>query len=125
MLHLTIYSASTTTESIMQILRDEPAVSAVALLPGESVQPPGDLVLADVAREAANNVIDQLCTAGVHVEGSLHIEPVQTWISRPCKRGSEVRVGRTRSRAVPQVVSGQVPARRASTGCMRAARMAG
>jgi uncharacterized hydrophobic protein (TIGR00271 family) len=82
MLHLTIHSASDSTESIMGILRHEPAVSALAVVPRASVQPPGDLIFADVAREAANNVIDRLRAAGVQEGGTLHIDPVHAWVSR-------------------------------------------
>ncbi len=47
-----------------------------------SRRPPGDLVLADVAREVANGVIDGLRDLGVHLSGSLHIAPVRTWLSQ-------------------------------------------
>jgi uncharacterized hydrophobic protein (TIGR00271 family) len=46
------------------------------------VKPPGDLVMAEVPREAANEIVDHLRGLGVHLEGSVHIEPVRTWISR-------------------------------------------
>ena len=38
--------------------------------------------MADVAREAANDVIDRLRALGVHREGTIHIQTVPTWISR-------------------------------------------
>ena len=50
MLRLTIHSASATTESVIEVLQAEPAVSGLAVLPGASLQPAGDLVLANVAR---------------------------------------------------------------------------
>jgi len=39
-------------------------------------------VLADVAREAANQVVDRLRDLGVHHEGSIHFEPVRAWLSQ-------------------------------------------
>jgi uncharacterized hydrophobic protein (TIGR00271 family) len=57
-------------------------VSALAVLEGASLMPAGDLVLADVARETANDVIDRLLVTGVHRQGAIQVEPVRTWISR-------------------------------------------
>lgn len=57
-------------------------MSALAVIRGASVRPAGDLVTADVAREAANDIVDRLRALGVHREGSMHIEPVVTWLSQ-------------------------------------------
>jgi uncharacterized hydrophobic protein (TIGR00271 family) len=57
-------------------------VSSIAVVRGGSLKPQGDLVLADVAREAANDVVEQLRRLGVHEEGTIHLEPVQAWLSR-------------------------------------------
>jgi uncharacterized hydrophobic protein (TIGR00271 family) len=40
-------------------------------------------VLADIAREAANDVIDRLRDLGVQREGGVHIQPVHAWLSQP------------------------------------------
>jgi uncharacterized hydrophobic protein (TIGR00271 family) len=82
MLHLRIYAAADTTESVEKILSADPAVSGLAVLRGASIVPPGDILLADVAREAANDVIDRLRALGVQRGGTIHIEPVRTWISQ-------------------------------------------
>jgi uncharacterized hydrophobic protein (TIGR00271 family) len=58
-------------------------VSALAVLEGASLMPAGDLVLADVARETANDVIDRLLDIGVQEQGAIQVEPLRTWISRP------------------------------------------
>src|SRR6266545_1447585 len=57
MLHLRISSPTAITEAVMSILSDDPAVSSLAVLRGASVRPAGDVVLADVAREAANDLV--------------------------------------------------------------------
>jgi uncharacterized hydrophobic protein (TIGR00271 family) len=82
MLRLRIAAPADLTEEVVGVLRDNPAVSSLAVLPGASLKPEGDVVSADVAREAANAVIDALRELGVHKEGSLHIEPVQAWLSQ-------------------------------------------
>ena len=60
MLHLRITVPSDLTDRVLDVFRDDPAVSSLAVLWDASVHPAGDIVLADVAREAANEIIDQL-----------------------------------------------------------------
>ena len=52
------------------------------MVPGAAIRPAGDLVLADIAREAANDIIDRLRAVGLHKEGTIEIQPVSTWLSR-------------------------------------------
>jgi uncharacterized hydrophobic protein (TIGR00271 family) len=81
-LHLRITTPSELSADVVRILESDPAISSLSVLRGASMKPSGDLVLADVAREAANEVIDQLHEIGVHHEGTIHVEPVRTWVSR-------------------------------------------
>jgi uncharacterized hydrophobic protein (TIGR00271 family) len=83
MLHLRLAVASPLSESVLEALERDDSVSSLAVLRGASIRPAGDVVLADVAREGANEVIDRLRDLGVHREGSIHVEPVRTWISQP------------------------------------------
>lgn len=83
MLRLRIQVPGDLTESVLAVLSDDPAVSSLAMLRGASLQPPGDLVYADVAREAANDIVEALLRSCVHHEGSIEIEPIHTWVSRP------------------------------------------
>ena len=48
------------TEKVVQTLLDDPAISGVVVDRGAALKPAGDLVLADVAREATNDVVDRL-----------------------------------------------------------------
>ena len=67
---------------VVDLLHADEAVSSLAVLPGASVRPPGDLVLADIAREGVNPVVERLREIGVADEGTIHVEPVQAWVSR-------------------------------------------
>lgn len=67
---------------VVSVLEDETAVSSLTRVPGASIRPRGDLVEADVAREATNDVIDRLRALGVHERGSVSIERVGAWMSR-------------------------------------------
>ena len=82
MLKLRIAAPTDITEVVADALAKDPAVSSLAVHHGASVRPAGDVVVADVAREGANEVIRQLKQLGVHREGTIHVEPVQTWLSQ-------------------------------------------
>ena len=81
MLHLRITVESELTDQVLQLLGDDAAVSSLAVLKGASLQPVGDIVLADVAREGANEIIDQLEALDVARSGTVHVQPVPTWVS--------------------------------------------
>lgn len=85
-LQFRIVSPESLTDDILEVLTNDPAVSGITVLRGASVRPVGDVVTADIAREAANDIVDQLRAIGLHADGSLQIEPVRTWMS---KRGLE------------------------------------
>ena len=82
MLNLRISSPRGQTDDVLRVLRADPGVSSLAVVRDASLRPIGDLVMADVSREAANDVVAGLRELGIHREGSLHIEPVDTWLSK-------------------------------------------
>ena len=82
MLHVRVTAPSDLTERVVELFEDDPAVSSLAVLRGASVRPDGDVVLADVAREAANELIDRLNELGVAQVGTVHVDPVTTWVSQ-------------------------------------------
>jgi uncharacterized hydrophobic protein (TIGR00271 family) len=82
MLHLRITVTETLSDAVTALLNGDPAVSSLARVRGASVQPPGDLILADVAREGVNVLVDRLRELGVADQGTVHVEPVQAWLSR-------------------------------------------
>jgi uncharacterized hydrophobic protein (TIGR00271 family) len=83
MLHLRVTVVSELTDQVLDVLHDDPAVSSLAVVRGASLRPQGDVVLADLAREAANEIIDRLEALGVARQGTIHVEPVRTWVSEP------------------------------------------
>lgn len=93
MLHLRSVVLADLTDGVVAVLTDDPAVTSITVLRGASVKPPGDVVEADVAREAANDVLERLVGLGVHHEGSVTVEPVPTWVSRAAYEAQEVAPG--------------------------------
>jgi uncharacterized hydrophobic protein (TIGR00271 family) len=81
-LHLRVLLPADLTDAVVQTLIDDPAVTGVVVNRGAAVKPAGDLVLADVAREATNDVVDRLRHLQVHKVGSIHLAPVPTWLSQ-------------------------------------------
>jgi uncharacterized hydrophobic protein (TIGR00271 family) len=77
------------TPDVVGILRDEPGATHVVVLPGAAVEPPGDLVEADVAREAVDGVVDALRAHGLGDEGAIELFPLETVISRAADRAEE------------------------------------
>ena len=64
----------------------EPRTSSV---PGAAVVPPGDVVEADVAREAADELISALCGLGVDRSGGITLEQIDTALSDAADRAEE------------------------------------
>ncbi len=82
MLHLRVVVPDTLTPAVVAILEGDPDVSTIAVLPGAARRPVGDVIEADLAREVANDVIEQLRTIGVPDAGLLTLNNVPTWLSR-------------------------------------------
>lgn len=82
MLNLRVLTPSRLTADVVRVLEDEPCVSSLAVVPGAAIRPAGDLVMADLPRETANSIVEQLRALGVHHEGTIEIQPVDTWLSR-------------------------------------------
>jgi uncharacterized hydrophobic protein (TIGR00271 family) len=81
MLNFRILAPNRLTDDVVQTLEDDPCVSGLAVVRETVIRPAGDLVFADVPREAANEVISRLRALGVHREGTIQIQPVTTWPS--------------------------------------------
>ncbi|MCW2829596.1 MAG: hypothetical protein JWP31_288, partial [Aeromicrobium sp.] len=82
MLHFRIAVPAALTDPVLEVFSGDQAVSHVAVVRGASIQPPGDVVMADVAREAANQIIERLESLGVAEAGTIHVTAVESWVSR-------------------------------------------
>jgi len=84
-MHLRVISPSETTEQVLSYLVAEPAVANLVVHRGAAVDPAGDVVIADVARESANEVLRELKTMGLDKNGSIALDAVGVALS---SRGS-------------------------------------
>ena len=89
LLHLRVTVPPDRTEQVRALFDACPGSAHVAVLPGVSVQPAGDLVLADVAREAVDGLIDDLRELGVDRAGGLSISAVDAAVSDSAERAEE------------------------------------
>ncbi|MFI9511393.1 DUF389 domain-containing protein [Nocardia sp. NPDC052566] len=89
MLHLRMISPTETTEKVLAVLSGDPGVTHVTLVRGAALEPAGDLVQADVAREAANDVLADITALGVTHTGGITLNPVETVLSDAGERAVE------------------------------------
>jgi uncharacterized hydrophobic protein (TIGR00271 family) len=80
-IHLRVVSPPDVTDTLMPILRAEPAVLNLTVLRGVVSNPDGDAVQFDVLHGAANEVLAKLRDLGVDQRGSIAVENVDTSIS--------------------------------------------
>jgi uncharacterized hydrophobic protein (TIGR00271 family) len=67
---------------VTALLSANPATSTLVVHHGASLSPAGDVIEADLPREAVNPVVDDLIALGVQENGTIQLIPVTTWISR-------------------------------------------
>ena len=68
-------------EAVLRLLRGLDAVTNIVHLPGAGIEPVGDVVLCDVAREDVSLVVEQLIALGLDREGSIALEAVDASVS--------------------------------------------
>jgi uncharacterized hydrophobic protein (TIGR00271 family) len=93
MIHLRIIAPSHECEKVVDLLEATPSVTNLIYLPGAAHKPEGSVILADVAREDASVVIGDLKELGVHRDGSIAIEEVDSQISEGAKRAEKAAAG--------------------------------
>lgn len=81
MLHLRIVAPETLRGPILDVLRSEPGVGNLLLFPGAALEPPGDQITADIARESVNTVIRRLKQLDVQHQGAITLQALDTILS--------------------------------------------
>ena len=93
LVHLRVTVPTDRSDAVRALFQGDGGVAHLAVLPGGSLQPPGDLYLADVARECADGLIAGLRDLGVDEVGGIAIEAVDAAVSRPAERAEELAPG--------------------------------
>jgi len=92
-LHLRLVVPRDRVEPVLGRLASSPAVTNVAHLPGAGLEPEGDLVLADVAREAASEVLELLRDFGLEEDGAISAQELALSISARARAAEEAAPG--------------------------------
>ncbi|CAM5504419.1 DUF389 domain-containing protein [Streptomyces abikoensis] len=82
MLHLRMISPPARTDDVVALIERTVGATHLAVIPGAGRDPHGDIVLCDVAREAADELLDALRASGLPEVGSVAVEDVDLLLSR-------------------------------------------
>ena len=80
--------------AFVTVLRSAPGATNLVLLKGAALDPPGDVVLADVVREAADDVVAQLRAVPGGESCSIALEVVDTSLSTQAEMAEQAAPGR-------------------------------
>ena len=89
MLHLRVIAPTELRESVIDVLRRDKGVTHVVVHRNAALDPSGDEVTADIAREAANDVIDDLKELGLKRRGAITLDVVDTVVSTAAYRAEK------------------------------------
>ena len=81
MLHLRVIAPGELRDDVMGLLRANPGVTHVVVHPDAAVEPAGDEITADIARECADDIIRGLKALGVKESGAMTLEVLDTVLS--------------------------------------------
>ncbi|GGF41359.1 DUF389 domain-containing protein [Williamsia phyllosphaerae] len=89
MLHLRIVAPTERGTAVVDLLREAVGVTHLIVHPGAALEPAGDLVEADITREAVNDVLAGLLALGLVHDGAITMEPLDTVISDAAVRAEK------------------------------------
>ncbi|MFG1645752.1 DUF389 domain-containing protein [Amycolatopsis sp. NPDC049252] len=89
MLHLRAVCPQEKTAQALDILRDHAGTAHLVVHRGVAVSPEGDLVEADIAREAADEIVDALCVLELDRTGGITLEALDTALSDAADEAEE------------------------------------
>jgi uncharacterized hydrophobic protein (TIGR00271 family) len=89
LLHLRVTVPADRSEEVRDLLAGDPGVAHLAVVPGGSLRPAGDLFLVDVARESADSLIEALRALHVDRDGGIAMEAVDAAVSRPAEEAEQ------------------------------------
>lgn len=93
MLHLRVIAPAEASESVISALRGNPGVAHLVVHRDAGLDPAGDEITADIARECANDVIDALKALGVKERGAITLDVIDTVLSTRAYRAEEKAAG--------------------------------
>ena len=108
MMHVQLRVPHDRVDAVLQLLRDDQAVTNIAVVADAFILPEGTLVVCDVAREGANAVISNLRELRIHHDGSIMMTEPETVLSDAAARAEDTAPGRPDDSLVWDAVENQV-----------------
>ena len=93
MIHLRIVAPERCAHQALKLLEESASVLNVVHLQAAARKPKGDLLLCDVAREDASVILGDLRGLGLHHDGSIAVETVDTAISDAARAAEKAASG--------------------------------
>ena len=93
MLHLRVITPEELRDDVIDVLRREVGVANILLYPGAALEPVGDEITADIARECANSVIKKLKDIDVQHRGAITLEVLDTVLSTRAHKAEDAAEG--------------------------------
>jgi len=81
MLHLRVIAPEEMRDDVIDVLRSQVGVANIVVHRGAALEPTGDEICADIARECANELIKELKALDVHRRGGISLEVLDTVLS--------------------------------------------
>ncbi|MDI3419693.1 DUF389 domain-containing protein [Streptomyces luteolus] len=86
MLHLRVITPTDRTDDAVRLIEETVGTAHLAVVPGAARDPRGDLVLCDVAREAADQLLAGLRSLGLDKDGAISLENLDLCLSERAER---------------------------------------
>jgi uncharacterized hydrophobic protein (TIGR00271 family) len=93
MMHLRVISPTGQTDAVLTYLTEDEGVANLVVHRGAAIDPAGDVVIADVARESANGVIHALKAMGLDRSGSIALDTVSVALSSRAREAEDAAPG--------------------------------
>lgn len=93
MLHIRVIAPTEAAEATYAVLRDNAGVTNIVVLPGVAREPAGDLLLCDVAREAASDLLEDLRGLALDRDGAIEVSTVDASLSKSSQRAEAAAPG--------------------------------
>ncbi|MFD9303866.1 DUF389 domain-containing protein [Streptomyces sp. NPDC060048] len=81
MLHLRMITPADRTDAVVRIVEGTVGTTHLVVVPGAARVPPGDIVMCDVAREAGDELLNELRELGIDQDGSIAVENIDFSLS--------------------------------------------
>ncbi|MGV9254465.1 DUF389 domain-containing protein [Streptomyces sp. NPDC003697] len=89
MLHLRLITPADRTDDVVRLIEETVGTTHLVVLPGAARSPAGDVVLCDVAREAADELLGRLQDLGIDQTGSIAVENIDLILSERAGKAEE------------------------------------